>query len=474
LAAVLFYAGLTMNLRELRSSLTSILLLATLGVLLTSLIAGATILLFSLLTTYFLAAFLIGAILSPTDPAALFSILETGGVRVKKKINSILEGEAVFNDATSVILVITVFLPLVAPSLGADQTWYSVLGGFTGSMILGVVIGFGVAYLIGWIMLHTGEDTTVSILTATTPILAYGVGEIFVLWGFHPGALAAVFTGIFMANSRGIGLEALPQRSMRGIMKNVSFVFEIIVFILFGFTLNTTFIFLNPNVITVGLIVAGLVILVARPASVFLVTAFDRSMTFKDRFLISWAGVKGVASAALAAIAVTIIGHEIPGSEVLVDTINSIVFVVVIISLLFQGLTTPIFARRLGLVEKQDTAREITAHRDATRHALLELVDQYTEGKVESSLYTRMKSELEEEIFTLEDELRKYVSEKRARLNELKVREEVSRSKLEFYQTQYELGSIPEIVFEDRKTELEMEIEEIMNRRRAWERGPEN
>ncbi len=473
LAAVLFYAGLTMNIRETRGSLTTVLLLATLGVLLTSIIAGLTILVF--VPTIALTAFLVGAIVSPTDPAALFSILESGGVRVKRKLFTILEGEAVFNDATAVILVITVFLPFVAPSLAENQSLLTVIVGFTLSIVLGVGIGFIVAYLVGTIMLRTVADTTVSILTATTPILAYGVGEIFTIfkqWIFidiHPGALAAVFAGIFMANSRRIGLSALPQQSMRGTMKNASFAFEIVVFILLGFTLDTTFIVTNPAVAGLGVLVAGLVIFVARPGSVFIVTAANRNMSMRERFLISWAGVKGVASAALAAIAVGILGHEagIPAS--LIDTINTIVFFVVMISLVLQGLTTPLLAKKLELTEKQDVAREITAHRDATRKALLNLVDQYTEGKLDSGLYSRLKSELEEEIFQQDDELRRLVSERRARLNELTAREGIARSKLEYYQTQYEEGKLSETIFEDQRGHLEAEIEEISNRKRQWE-----
>lgn len=85
LATVLFYAGLTMNIRELAASSKLILLLSTLGVLATALVAGVTILaVFPAIGLY--VAFLIGSILTPTDPAALFSVLESGGVRVKKKV----------------------------------------------------------------------------------------------------------------------------------------------------------------------------------------------------------------------------------------------------------------------------------------------------------------------------------------------------------------------------------------------------
>jgi NhaP-type Na+/H+ or K+/H+ antiporter len=487
LAAVLFYAGLTLNLRELRLSIVNVMLLATVGVLSTALIGGFTIgaMTLALGVPVGIAAFLIGAILAPTDPAALFSVLESGGVRVKRKLFSILEGEAVFNDATSVILVILVFEPIVIASLAnttGGTNWALILAEFLASMGLGVVLGYVVARMIGWAIPRSGDDTNVSILTATTPFLAYGLGELFTVFYIHPGALAAVFAGLFMANARRIGMEPLPQRSMRGVMKNVSFFFEIMVFILLGYSLSVpliegnpatetiNFIIANPGIIGVGLLTAALVILVARPVSVFLVTARDRKMGYKERFFISWAGIKGVASAALAAIAVTVIINYssdidyIEEISIVVPTIYAIVFIVLLVSLVVQGLSTAFLANLLGLSEKQDRAKEITVHRDATRQALLHLVDLYTEGKLDASLYGRLKAELEEDIFTLEDELRRVVSERRARIQELGFREEIFRTKLEFYEKQFESEKISESIFQDLKSDIEAEIEEVRNR----------
>ena len=177
-----------------------------------------------------------------------------------------------------------------------------------------------------------------------------------------------------------------------------------------------------------------------------------------------------MASAALAAIAVTVIIHYssessfVAAISTVVPTIYAIVFIVLLVSLIVQGLSTSFFANLLGLTEKQDRAQEITVHRDATRQALLHLVDQYTEGKIDTSMYGRLKAELEEEIFDLEDELRRVVSERRARLQELGVREEIFKTKLEFYEKQFDSGKISEGVFQDLKSELDAEIEEIANR----------
>jgi len=469
LATVLFYAGLTMNWQETKLSANSIVLLATLGVMLTSLIAGATIF---FVTGLGLVGFLIGSILTPTDPAALFSVLEAGGIRVKRKLFSILEGEAVFNDATAVILVITVFEPLVVEALRIE--WYIVLVDFFLSIGLGVVIGLGVAYIVGKALLRTGEDTNIAILTATTPILAYGLGEIFVPLGIHPGALAAVFAGIFMANSRMVGLEVLPQQSMRGVTKNVSFVFEIAVFILVGYSFNIQFILANPIILGLGLLISFLVIFVARPASVFLVTAHDSDMSWKDRFFVSWAGVKGVASAALAAISVSIINeYNADPTGIIGSTIFSIVLIVIMVSLFVQGLTTPMFAERLELVEEADAADVIIAQRDATRQALLHLVDLYTEGKVDADLYSRMKAELEEEIFMLEDQLRELISERRAKIKELDIRQDICRRKLQHLGECCECGDIPDAIYEERRQELEAEIEELATRKKHLRKSKE-
>ena len=144
-------------------------------------------------------------------------------------------------------------------------------------------------------------------------------------------------------------------------------------------------------------------------------------------------------------------------------------FIVLLVSLIVQGLSTALFANFLGLVEKQDRATEITVHRNATRQALLHLVDMYTEGKVNSALYSRLKAELEEEIFTLEDELRRVVAERRAKVQELGFREEIFKIKLEFYEKQFESGKISEGTYQDLKSELEAEIEEIETRKQIQE-----
>lgn len=470
LATVLFYAGLTMNLKELRLSLRVVGALASVGVLATSLIAGLTI---GLIPALAATAFLIGAILSPTDPAALFSMLESGGIRVKRKVYSILEGEAVFNDATSVILVITVFTPWLVPALMVPLAIAA--AEFALSLGMGVLIGFAVAYSIGKVILRSNDPTNTSILTATTPILAYGLGEALGGFGLHPGAIAAVFTGIFMANARRIGLEVLPQRSMRGTTKNVSFAFEIVVFIMLGYTVNIPFVLgtlpgTQIGVLPLGLIVAMLVIFVARPAAVFLVTAPDRELSNQERFFVSWAGVKGVASAALAAISVSII-TEYEGASDTTNTVTSIVFIVLMVSLALQGLTAPYFARMLGLEEEVDVLEEITVHRDATRHALLKLVDDYTEGKVEASLYQRLKAELEEEIFSLEDELRRQVAEKRARVLELQTRESIYMNKLEYLRNEFEQGKLKEVSYYDERQEIERELEELESLKRHQKHG---
>jgi len=445
-----------MNIKELTASAKLILLLSTLGVLATALVAGATILaVFPVVGLY--VAFLIGSILTPTDPAALFSVLESRGVRVKKKLTSILEGESVFNDATAVILVLTVFVPGVVPEL--EQPMVAMLAEFVLGIGFGVAVGLGVAVAIGKIILMTKDNTNVTIMTALTPILAYGIGEaitgfgqVTVGLGIHPGILAAVFAGIFMANPRKLGLDPLPRVSMRTTTKSVSFAFEVVIFLLMGLTVDTEFILTPPYILPLGIGIAALVIFMARPAIVFAVTTPDRSISMKDRIFLSWAGVKGVASAALAAIAVVVVtdpAYTVPDQVTLGQTISSLVFIVLMVSFLLQGLTTPFLAKRLNLIEEEDIFEDISTQRDATRHALLSLVDEYTKRRVEASLYKRLKAELEEDIFRLEDNLRKMASGKRARLLEIIAREQILQQKLSYYEQEYEKGRLRELVYAD-------------------------
>ncbi|MFW9967831.1 MAG: hypothetical protein ACFFEA_11830, partial [Candidatus Thorarchaeota archaeon] len=93
------------------------------------------------------------------------------------------------------------------------------------------------------------------------------------------------------------------------------------------------------------------------------------------------------------------------------------------------------------------------------------------EGKIPQDLYLRMKAELEEEIFTLEDELRKLVTDKRAREQELEIRELVLSNKLSYLQTEYEGGRLSDVAYDDERSEIEAEIEDIMMRLKLTREG---
>jgi len=121
--------------------------------------------------------------------------------------------------------------------------------------------------------------------------------------------------------------------------------------------------------------------------------------------------------------------------------------------------------------KEEDIFEEISTQRDATRHALLSLVDEYTERRVEASLYKRLKAELEEEIFTLEDNLRKMASEKRARLLEVTAREQILQQKLSYYEQEYEKGRLLELVYADQKVKLEDDINDLLMMKRQIEEG---
>ena len=101
----------------------------------------------------------------------------------------------------------------------------------------------------------------------------------------------------------------------------------------------------------------------------------------------------------------------------------------------------------------------------------MSLVDEYTERRVEASLYKRLKAELEEEIFTLEDNLRKMASEKRARLLEVTAREQILQQKLSYYEHEYEKGRLSELVYADQKVKLEDDLNNLLITKRQIEEG---
>ena len=328
LVLILAEGGLTTHWQEIRPVMRLGVSLATVGVAVSvAVMAVGAHFLFGL---DWRLAVLLGAVTSPTDAAAVFSVLRR--VPLPRRLTGALEAESGLNDAPTVLLV-----SLVSTGAALDR---GVLG-FVGivvyelgmGVVCGLAVGLGGAWLMRRVALPSSGLYPLSVLSLT--VLAYAGTA-----ALHASGFAAVYTAALV-----LGNSELPHRAAtRSFSEGVAWVAQIGLFVMLGLLVSPGRISLY-HVLLAAL--AGLLLtVVARPLSV-LACAFALRMSLQERLFISWAGLRGAVPIVLATIP---LAEEVPDSETLFD----IVFVMVVIYTLLTGPTLPWAAARLGVARREE------------------------------------------------------------------------------------------------------------------------
>ncbi|HUG62888.1 MAG TPA: potassium/proton antiporter, partial [Methylomirabilota bacterium] len=325
LAIILFDGGLRTKISSVRGALAPAVTLATAGVFLTAAIVGA----FATLVFGFTwpQGLLLGAIVSSTDAAAVFFLLKTGGLQLRPPIGSILEIESGSNDP------IAVFLAVVLTGLalaGSTSSWQEVTAALFQQAFLGGVLGLG-AGLISVFLLNT-----LKLQAGLHPLfvvaMAIAVFAVVALLG-GSGFLAVYVAGLVVGNQ---SVRAYP--SIVNFHDTATWLCQIVMFLVLGLLVTPSRLW---EFVVPGLSVAVFLILVGRPAAVWL-CLHPFGFTPKEIGFISWVGLRGAVSIFLAAIP-TLAG--VPGA----DMFFNVAFFVVMVSLVVQGWTIAPAARRLGM-----------------------------------------------------------------------------------------------------------------------------
>ena len=326
LIVILAEGGLTTPWKEIRPVMR-------LGVSLTTLGVAVSVLVMAVFGHYVLGlswqlSVLLGAITSPTDAAAVFSVLRR--VPLPRRLTGSLEAESGLNDAPTVVLV-----TLVTAGGG-----HSVLG-FAGEIVWelgvgvlgGLAVGFGGAWLLRRSALPSSGLYPLTVLSFT--VLAYAGTA-----ALHGSGFAAVYVAALV-----LGNAELPHRTAtRSFSEGVAWLAQIGLFVMLGLLVSPKEIGLG----TVGLaIVAGLgLTFLARPLSVA-VAAVVQPMQLRELAFISWAGLRGAVPIVLATIP---LAAELDGAERLFN----IVFVMVVIYTLLTGPTLPLVAKLLKVARRSE------------------------------------------------------------------------------------------------------------------------
>lgn len=330
LAVILVEGGLTTRFADVRKVLAPAGAMATVGVVISTVVTavGAHV----LLRMDWQLALLLGAIVSSTDAAAVFSVLRV--LPLPRRVAGLLEAESGFNDAPAVILVLMFsVVPFVfEPKSAAVQIVYELLAGSA----IGLLCGFLGAMALRRVALPA---------SGLYPIATFGIGLVaFAASGtvHASGFIAAYLAAVVLANS------GLPHRSAtRSFAEGLGWLAQIGLFVLLG-------LLVNPSELLddlVPAIVVGLVLLlVARPLSV-VGSLVGFGIPWRERAFLSWAGLRGAVPVVLATFPIV---EGVPDSYRLLN----IVFVLVVVFTLVQGPSLRPVARLLGLISREAT-REI-------------------------------------------------------------------------------------------------------------------
>ena len=320
---ILFSGGLETSWKFVRSCLWKSTALATAGVLFTAVLVG----LFSvyILNFSFLEGMLLGAIVSSTDAAAVFSILRSKKISLQGKLKPLLELESGSNDPMAVFLTVSIITLILNPS----KSIWLLIPSFITQMAVGGLIGFAfgkaAVLLINYLKLE--YDGLYPVLTMGMVALLYA--SVSMLGG--SGFLAVYVAGIVLGNSIFFNKKIVVH--FHG---GLAWLMQIVMFVSLG-------ILVFPSEVAAvagkGVLIAVFLMAVARPIAVFLSTA-PFNIPLNSRLFISWVGLRGSAPIMLATFPLLAGVSE-------AHFIFNIVFFIVVLSVLLQGTTIPFFSKLL-------------------------------------------------------------------------------------------------------------------------------
>lgn len=349
---ILFSGGLDTPFAETRKVMGRGIVLSTLGVLITALVvAGGVVLLLDFSPA---EAFLVGAIVAATDAAAVFSILRTQKIGFKGNTIPLLELESGSNDPMAIFLTIGAIELLRQPEMAVAD----LLAIFIQQIALGLIFGLAVGYLTPWVInkLRLQADGLYPVFTVAVVLLSYAITAILGGSGF----LTVYLAGLVMS-----GRNFLHKRSLSRFHDALAWLMQIIMFLGLGLLVFPSQLW---PVAPTGILIAIILIFIARPMSVFIGLLFSE-FDFRDKLMISWVGLRGATAIVLATFPLL---AGIPQSE----TIFNIVFFVVVISVLLQGSTLIPTAKLLGvtvpLTQKPQYPFELMTNTDI-RNELVEV-----------------------------------------------------------------------------------------------------
>ncbi|MBS1716875.1 MAG: sodium:proton antiporter [Armatimonadetes bacterium] len=332
LPPLIFEAAFALQWKEIRPQLARVLLLATLGVVLSAVLVAYAM--HGMIAWALPTAFVFGSLIAATDPVAVLAILKE--VRVRQDLSVLLESESLFNDAIAAV----VFGVAMAGLSGLSPTVPEVALGVARELVGGLVIGFVVAKALVFMAGKTNDHLVEIMLTSVAAFGSFAIAS-----HFHAsGILASLVAGLLLSDSdQFTGHDGAGKETVTAFWQYAAFVANSILFLLIGIQ-GYGLIAAHPN----RLLIAGAAILAAvaaRAATVYVLSGSLRwsraRVPMAYQHLLFWGGLRGALAVALAV--------SIPETISAAADIQVATYGVVAFSVVMQGLTFKPLIKKLGV-----------------------------------------------------------------------------------------------------------------------------
>ena len=325
LVFIMFYGGFGTNWSMARPKAAPSILMSTLGTIITFFITG--IFVYLVFKISFLESLLIGAVVSSTDAASVFTILRSQKLNLEGSLASLLEVESGSNDPVACMLT------LIILTIMGGGTVMNLIPLVISQIVIGIMIGALIAMASIYLIRHANFEieSFYVIFIIAIAIIAYSLSE----WMGGNGYLSVYISGIIIGNSK------IPhKKTLVHFLDGVSWIMQIILFFILGLLANPLEL---PKVIGKSVVISLGIIFIARPVSVFLILK-KFNFNIKEKIFIAWVGLRGAASIVFAIFA---LNYGISIS----NDIYHIIFFIALISVGVQGTLIPIIAKRLELLD---------------------------------------------------------------------------------------------------------------------------
>ncbi|HUN98924.1 MAG TPA: cation:proton antiporter [Bradyrhizobium sp.] len=335
---ILFDGGAALRFSVLKQVWITIAVIATVGVLITAAITAlAAHVVFGI---PLIVALLMGATMASTDPATLVPIFRQ--IHIRDRVAQTVMSESAFNDAMAAILTFTVLgIATGAETFSLSTSFVDLIQQAGIGILAGIALGYLAALLIahekwGFLAEHA------PVVTLVAMVAAY-----FAASGLEASGFMAVFVfGVMLGNKEALGfsMEAGDAQKLDEYVLTTAFIMRVFIFILLGTQVDFD---LMRQYWLGGIAVVAVLMLVARPLTVFACALPDRRArwSFREMLFMCWTRETGVIPAALAGL---LSGMKAPGAPM----IASVTFIAVLMTILIQAPTTEWLGRKLGLLQK--------------------------------------------------------------------------------------------------------------------------